>query len=103
MTESRQRAEQVALFPLGPLPHIQCHSAGHGLPHLGEHLRLLPLQHKRYAKTKNIYMAQIKEQIKAPKIELSDEAIANLSDAEFKTMVIRMFTEMVEYSCKIKM
>ena len=34
-------------------------------------------------------MAQMKEQIKAPKIELNDEEIANLSDAEFKTLVIK--------------
>ena len=46
-------------------------------------------------------MAQMKEQIKVPKIELSDEEIANLSDAQFKTLVIRMLTEMVEYGCKI--
>ena len=25
VTESQLRAEQVALFPLRPLPHIQCH------------------------------------------------------------------------------
>ena len=42
----------------------------------------------------------MKEQIKTPKIELSDEEIANPSDAEFKTLVIRMLTEMVECSCK---
>ena len=47
-------------------------------------------------------MAQVKEQIKAPKIELSDEEIANLSDAEFKKLVIRMLTEMVEYGHKIE-
>ena len=47
-------------------------------------------------------MAQMKEQIKTPKIELSNEEIANLSDAEFKTLVIRMFTEMVEYGHKIE-
>ena len=47
-------------------------------------------------------MAQMKEQIKAPKIELSDEEIANLSDAHFKTLVIRMLTEMVEYGHKIE-
>ena len=47
-------------------------------------------------------MAQTKEQIKAPKTELSDEEIANLSDAEFKTMVIKMLTEMVEYGHKIE-
>ena len=48
-------------------------------------------------------MAQIKEQIKAPeKIQLFDEEIANRSDAQFKTLVIRMLTEMVEYSLKIE-
>ena len=47
-------------------------------------------------------MSLTKEQIKAPKIELSDEEIANLSDAEFKTLVIRMFTEMVEHDHKIE-
>ena len=47
-------------------------------------------------------MAQIKEHIKAPKIELSDEEIANLSDAQFKTLVIRMLTELVEYGHKLQ-
>ena len=48
-------------------------------------------------------MTQMKEQIKAPeKIQLSDEEIAKLSDAEFKTLVIRMLTDMVEYSHKIE-
>ena len=47
-------------------------------------------------------MAQIREQIKTPEKELSNDEIANLSDAEFKTLVIRMLTEMIEYSCKIK-
>ena len=42
-------------------------------------------------------MAQMKEQIKAPeKIQLSNEEIANLSDAQFETLVIRMLTEMME-------
>ena len=47
-------------------------------------------------------MVQKKEQIKTPEKELSTEDIANLSDAEFKTLVIRMLTEMIEYECKIK-
>ena len=47
-------------------------------------------------------MAQMKEQIKTLKIVLSDEEIANVSDAVFKTLVIRMLTEMVEYGCKIE-
>ena len=44
----------------------------------------------------------MKEQIKDPKIELSNEEIDNLSDAEFKMLVIRMLTEMVEYGHKIE-
>ena len=39
----------------------------------------------------------MKEEIKVPKTELSDEEIANLSDAQFKILVIRMLTEMVDY------
>ena len=47
-------------------------------------------------------MAQVKEQIKMPEKEVSNEEKANLSDAEFKTLVIRMLTEMIEYRCKIE-
>ena len=39
-------------------------------------------------------MALMKEQIKGPKIELRDEEVANLLDTEFKTLVIRVLTEM---------
>ena len=45
----------------------------------------------------------MKEHLKAPeKIQLSDEEIANLSDAQFKTLVIRMLTELVEFGCKLE-
>ena len=44
----------------------------------------------------------MKEQIKAPKIELSYKEIANLSDVVFKTLVLRMLTEMVEYGHKLE-
>ena len=47
-------------------------------------------------------MAQMKEQIKTPEKELSNKEIANLSDAEFKTLVMRMLTGMTEYWCKIE-
>ena len=44
----------------------------------------------------------MKEQIKDPeKIQLSDEKITNLSDAQFKTLVIRMLTELFEFGCKL--
>ena len=47
-------------------------------------------------------MAQRTEHFKAPeKIQLSEEEIANLSDAQFKTLVIRMLTELVEYGRKL--
>ena len=39
----------------------------------------------------------MKEQVKAPeKIQLSVEEIANVTDAQFKTLVIKMLTELVE-------
>ena len=47
-------------------------------------------------------MAQMKEQVKAPKIELNGEKIAKLSDAEFKILVIRMLTEVVQYGHKME-
>ena len=47
-------------------------------------------------------MAQMKEQIKTPEKELSNKERANQSDTQFKTLVIRMLTEMNEYGHKIK-
>ena len=47
-------------------------------------------------------MTQVKEQIKAPEKELRNKEIANLSDGEFKTLVIRMLTELIEFSHKMK-
>ena len=46
-------------------------------------------------------MAQVKEHIKAPKIQLSNEQIANLSDAQFKTLVSKKLTELVEFGHKL--
>ena len=44
----------------------------------------------------------MKEHIKAPeKTQLSDKEIANLSDAPFKTLVIRMLRELVEFGHKL--
>ena len=46
-------------------------------------------------------MAQMKEQIKTPEKEQNKE-ISNLSDAEFKTLVIRMLKELSEDLNSIK-
>ena len=44
----------------------------------------------------------MKEQIKAPeKIQLCNKEIASLSDAQFKTLVIRKLTELVEFGRKL--
>ena len=42
------------------------------------------------------------EHFKAPeKIQLSHEETANLSDAQFKTLVIRKLTELIEFGRKL--
>ena len=42
------------------------------------------------------------EHFKAPeKIQLNEEEIANLSDAQFKTLVIKTLTELVEFVRKL--
>ena len=70
------------------------------VPHPGEYLKLCSLQRNRCTKTKK--HGPMKEQSKTPEKELSDEERDNLSDAEFKTPVIRMLTEMIQFSCKMK-
>ena len=44
----------------------------------------------------------MKEQIKASEKELSNEEITKLSDAEFKTLVFRVLTDVSELSRKMK-
>ena len=46
--------------------------------------------------------AQMKEQIKTPEKELNKMEISNLSEAEFKTLVIRMLRELSEGLSSIK-
>ena len=47
-------------------------------------------------------MAQMKEQMKTPEKELKEMEISNLSDAEFKTLVIKMLKELSEDLSSIK-
>ena len=47
-------------------------------------------------------MAQMKEQIKTPEKELNEMEINNLSNAEFKTLFIRMLKEFSEDLSSIK-
>ena len=43
----------------------------------------------------------MKEHSKISEREVSDEEIANLSDAEFKTLVIKMLIELIELGLKM--
>ena len=47
-------------------------------------------------------MVQMKEQSKTSERGLSEEEIANLSDGEFKALVIKMLTELIELGWKMK-
>ena len=47
-------------------------------------------------------VAQMKGQIKTPEKELNEMEISNLSDAEFKKLVIRMLEELSGYLNSIK-
>ena len=47
-------------------------------------------------------MAQMKNQRKPSETELSGEEIANLSDGEFKALVIKMLMKLMELGQKMK-
>ena len=47
-------------------------------------------------------MAQRKEQNKTPEQEPNETETSTLSDAEFKTLVIRMLKELTEYGNNMK-
>ena len=91
VTENPQRAKPAALFPLRNPQHTASQGSDMGCPAL-----MNPLLPNRCARQKK--MAQMKEQFKAPEnIQLSNEEIGNLSDAQFKTLVIRMLQELTGY------
>ena len=48
-------------------------------------------------------MGQVKEQIKTPEKELNETEISNLSDVEFKILIIRLLKEISEDLNSIKM
>ena len=87
----------------GPSPTYSITTQPPGLPALVNTQAFTPY-YTTGMLTKKKKLAQMKEQIKTTeKIQLSnDEEIANISDAQFKTLVIRMLTELVEYGCKLE-
>ena len=97
--ESGARAEQLSSTVPSLAPPPQTAPQQTGLSRPSKYLRLCPLNIAGALRQRN--MAQMKEEIKTPEKELSDEERDNLSDAEFKTLVIRMLTELVEFGCKL--
>ena len=95
VTESRWELSRQHCS-LWPLPHIQQRR----LPHPGEYLRLLPLQCNRCAKTKKYGPNERTDQNSRKRTKWQEDN--KLSDAEFKTFVIRLLTEMIEFSHKMK-
>ena len=88
---------QASVIVPSQTPPLQMQQSG--LPHPGEYLRLHPLLCNRHTKQKN---GPNERTDQSSRKNTTDEEMANLSDAEFKTLVIRMLTEMVQYGHKIE-
>ena len=84
------------IAPSRPLPHVQHHRTATSVTPPRGTPKAPPLKVTDTPRQKK-KMAQMTEHFKAPeKIQLSDEEIANLLDAQFKTLVIKTLTELVE-------
>ena len=87
------------MLPLSPSPTYSVTAERPALPRPGEHLRLRPFNRSTKTKKK---MAQMTEHFKAPEIiQLISKQIANLSDAQFKTLEIWKLAELVEFGRKL--
>ena len=92
------------IAPSRPLPHVQRHNTVTSiiLPQGTPKAPPLKVTDSPRQKKKKKKKAQMTEHFKAPeKIQLSKEEIANLLDAQFKTLVIKMLTELVEFGRKL--
>ena len=89
------------MLPLGPSPTYSITAQQPALPRPQGTPKAPPLKVTDKPRQKK-KMAQMTEHFKAPeKIQLSEEEIANLSDAQFKTLIIKTLTELVEFGWKI--
>ena len=87
------------MLPLSPSSTYSITAQLPALLYPSEHLRLCPFIQQVHQNKK---MAQMKEQNTALEIiQLSNQEIANLSDAQFETLVIRKLTELVEFGHKL--
>ena len=89
----------AALFPLWSLHYRQRHStARKTAPPMCIPKALPPYNSSLAPRQRN--MAQMKDQNMTS--ELSNEEITNVSDGEFKTLVIKMLTDLMELGWKMK-
>ena len=101
MESGLEMSRQATLFPLWPLPHRQHRSTARrvALPRSIPKV-LHPYNLKGAPSQRN--MVQMKEQSKTSERELSEEEIANLSDGEFKALIIKMLIELTELGQNMK-
>ena len=98
VTEIRQRVEQAPLLPLSPSPMYSFIAQQPAFPRLTLGTPKAPPLKVTDTPKQKIKVAQMTEHFKVPEIiQLSSEQIANLSDAQFKTLVIKTLTELVEF------
>ena len=92
-----ERGAGAAIAPSQPLPHVEPHSPATSITPPRGTPKALPLKVTDSPTHTHKKMAQMTEHFKAPeKIQLSEEELANLPDAQFKALVINMLTDLVE-------
>ena len=89
------------MFPLWPLPHRQCCREARRAAQTWRIAKALP-PYNLAGEPRQRNMAQIEEQSKTSERELSDEEIANLSDGEFKALIIKILRELIDLGQKTK-
>ena len=94
-----EQSEGVAWFPLGPLLHREHHSTTKRVAPPWSIPKALPL-HNLTGVPRKRNRVQMKEQSKTSERELSDEEMANLPSGEFKALIIKMLTELIELGQK---
>ena len=95
-----QRVKRAPLLPLGPSPTYSRHSAAISVTPPRGTPKAPPLYVTGVPRPKK--RAQMTEHFRAPEIiQLSIEQIASLLDAQFKTLIIKKLTELVEFGQKL--
>ena len=96
------RAEQASCIvpSLAPPPQAVLQQSKEGCPALVNTEGPTPLQQNNWAETKKYGPNEKTEQ--TWERELSDEEIANLTDGEFKALVMKMLTELIELGWKMR-